>query len=79
MRQRALDILKRAVILSDKERGELAISLIDSLDTKVEEGTASAWNQEISRRIANLESRKASTVPWEEVQQGILTNLTDGQ
>jgi putative addiction module component (TIGR02574 family) len=43
----------------------LACSLIDSLDATVDEGAESAWEQEIGRRIADLDSGRAKTVSWE--------------
>lgn len=36
---------------------------------------AQAWKEEIKRRIADLKSGKAKTVPWEEVRKRIHTKL----
>ena len=77
MTLRALELLREALTLSDEERAELAASLIDSLDTNVDAGAESAWNREITRRIEDLDSGKANTVPWEEVQRHISAKLTD--
>lgn len=79
MTQPAFELLQKALALSDEERAELAGSLIDSLDATVDEGAESAWNQEISRRIGELDSGKAKTVPWEEVQRRISAKLTDAR
>ena len=79
MTQQALELLQKALTLSEKERGELAASLIDSLDATLDVGAASAWNVEISRRVADLDSGRASTVPWEEVQRRITSKLNHGQ
>jgi putative addiction module component (TIGR02574 family) len=75
----AIELLQKALALSDEERAELAGSLIDSLDTTVDEGAESAWNQEILRRVKDLDSGRARTVPREEVQRRISAKLTDGQ
>jgi putative addiction module component (TIGR02574 family) len=40
---------------------------------------ASAWNQEIARRIEDLDSGKAKTIPWEEVQKQISSRLIHGR
>jgi len=37
------------------------------------------WNDEIARRIAELDSGKAKTIPWEEVRQRISAKLTNGR
>jgi putative addiction module component (TIGR02574 family) len=79
MTQPAFELLQKALALSDEERAELAGSLIDSLDTTVDEGAESAWNQEILRRVKDLDSGRARTVPREEVQRRISAKLTDGQ
>jgi putative addiction module component (TIGR02574 family) len=38
-----------------------------------------AWDQEIARRIDELDSGKAKTIPWEEVQRRIAAKLKNGQ
>ena len=69
MTQQAFDLLQKALSLSEEERADLACSLMESLDAAVDEGAESAWNEEINRRIAELDSGKAKTVPWDEVQR----------
>jgi putative addiction module component (TIGR02574 family) len=78
MTQRALDLLQRALSLSEDERADLACSLMESLDTSVDAGAESAWREEISRRISDLDAGKATTLPWEEVQRRI-SRLTHGK
>lgn len=79
MTQRAAELLQKALSLSEEERAELAGSLLESLDTTAEEGAEAAWNQEIARRIADLDSGKAKTVPWEDVRSRISAKLTHGK
>jgi putative addiction module component (TIGR02574 family) len=69
MTQQALDLLQKALSLSDEERAALAGSLLDSLDATVDKGAEEAWNQEIARRIADLDSGNAKTVPWEKLKR----------
>ena len=79
MTQQASELLQKALALSEEERADLAGSLIESLDTTVDEAAEAAWNQEIVRRIADLDSGKAKTIPWEEVRSRISSRLTHGK
>jgi putative addiction module component (TIGR02574 family) len=79
MIEQASNLLQRALTLSEEERAELACSLIDSLDPTVDEGAESAWDQEIARRISDLDSGRAKTVPWEEVRGRISSKLSNGK
>jgi putative addiction module component (TIGR02574 family) len=40
-----------------------------------EDSTQFAWDQEIARRIDELDSGKAKTTPWNEVQSRIAAKL----
>jgi putative addiction module component (TIGR02574 family) len=80
MTQETAELLKRALELSVQERAELAGSLLDSLDEGEDPAVvAAAWNEEIARRIADLDSGKSHTVPWEEVRKKISSKLTNGR
>ncbi len=37
------------------------------------------WNEEMARRIDELDFGKAKTIPWDEVQRRIATKLKNGQ
>lgn len=78
MTQQANDLLQKALSLSDQERADLACSLIDSLDPARDAGTEEAWKEEIARRITDLDSGKAKTIPWEEVRS-ISSKRTHGK
>ena len=77
----ATELLKRALTLSAEERAQLAGSLLESLDGAHDdpEAVEAAWNEEIARRIADLDSGKAKTIPWEEVRHRISSKLTHGR
>jgi putative addiction module component (TIGR02574 family) len=79
MTQEAAELLRKALALSEEERADLASTLIDSLDTTVDENVEAAWQEEIARRIADLDSGKAKTIPWEEVRHRISSKLTHGR
>ena len=73
-----VQILERALELSAHDRGGLAARLIESLDDRLpDEGVEEAWGAEIQRRLDDLESGKAKTIPWEEVRQRALVRLRD--
>lgn len=64
MTQDATELLKRALALSEEERAELAGSLLESLDDTHEdpEAVEAAWNEEIARRLEDLDSGKVKPV-----------------
>jgi putative addiction module component (TIGR02574 family) len=68
-------LLERALALSIEEQEALADSLISNLGGKVDEGVMAAWDDEIARRIQELASGKAKTIPWEEVRKRNLAKL----
>ena len=63
------DLLKHALTLSDKERAELASSLIDSLDPTVDADAEQAWQEEIARRLEEVESGRINAIPSDEVRR----------
>jgi len=78
MTQLALELLHKALALPEEERTALVRSLIESLEGASDEGVERAWDDEIARRIADLDSGKAKTVSWEEIRQRISARLTHG-
>ena len=59
-----------ALQLSPKERGELIHRLIVSLEAEPEdspEAIAKAWDEEIARRVADMDAGKTVWIPAEEV------------
>ncbi len=62
-------LLEQALLLSVEEREALADSLISNLDGKVDEGVHAAWEAEIGKRVAELDSGAVKTVSWKEVRQ----------
>ena len=68
-------LLERALSLTVGEQEALAHSLISNLGGKVDEGVEAAWEAEIGKRIAELDSGKARTTPWGEVRKRNLAKL----
>lgn len=68
MMQEAQELLKKALALSEKERADLASTLIESLDDTVDENAEAAWQEEILRRLEEVRSGKAKTTPRNDVR-----------
>jgi putative addiction module component (TIGR02574 family) len=68
-------LLEQALSLSVEEQEALADSLISNLGGQVDEGVQAAWEAEIGKRIAELESGKAQTTSWAEVRRRNLAKL----
>jgi putative addiction module component (TIGR02574 family) len=69
MMQDAQELLKKALALPDRERADLAGGLIDSLDDNVDENAEAAWQEEIVRRLEDVQSGKVKTTSWDEVRR----------
>ena len=51
-----------------KARAALAGSLLESLDTEVDEDAEAAWVTEVNRRLAELDSGAVNTTSWAELR-----------
>lgn len=69
MTQDAHELLQKALALPENERAELAGSLISSLEATVDQDVDAAWQEEVVRRLHEVQSGKVETVSWEEVQR----------
>ncbi|HQZ41051.1 MAG TPA: addiction module protein [Vicinamibacterales bacterium] len=69
------EILRDASELSEHDRATLAGFLIESLETEADPDVEAAWSAEIARRVAQLDSGDAKTIPWDEVRQRLRDRL----
>jgi putative addiction module component (TIGR02574 family) len=80
MTERSLELLQQALSLSEEERADLAASLLNSLEPSPDSDAESSWQEESSRRASDLDSGKAKTIPWQEVQSlvsaALLSSMT---
>lgn len=67
-------LLERALALSVEEQEALADSLISNLGGKVDANVQAAWEAEIGKRVAELDSG-AKTHSWAEVRKRNLAKL----
>ena len=63
----AQEVFEAAMNLPDEERVNLAERLYGSVDAADPEWEK-AWAAEIARRVADIESGKATLIPWEEAR-----------
>ena len=68
MQSSSESILDQALKLPVNERAEVAEQLIQSLDSNPDIDIESAWQQEIQRRLSEIDKGIAKTIPWEEVK-----------
>ena len=69
MTDKTQTILEQAMKLSPNERAEVAEELIASLDETTDVDVEKAWQEEIQRRIQQIDSGEVKTIPWEVVQR----------
>jgi len=72
------ELLDKALTLSVEERGLLINRLVESLDDEpAEEGVEEAWAEEIKRRVDDVRSGKAETVPIERIKERLNARRRD--
>jgi putative addiction module component (TIGR02574 family) len=64
----AADVLRDALDLPVEARAALIGSLVDSLDSDVDEGAEEAWRKEIQRRLEEV-AQGAKLLPWDEARR----------
>lgn len=62
-------VLEEALKLTVNERAEVAEQLIASLDEVPDTDVELAWQEEIQRRLQQIDRGEVKTIPWEEVQR----------
>jgi putative addiction module component (TIGR02574 family) len=61
------DIKEKAAQLSELERAELALALIESLDGPPDADVEEAWRIEVERRLDQIERGEVQLIPGDEV------------
>jgi len=69
------ELLKEALTLPAEARAALVDCLLDSLDTEVDADAEAAWQVEIRRRVAEIDSKAVSPIPWTEVRTRLMATL----
>ena len=69
MTQKSQVVLEEALKLTAHERAEVAEQLIASLEEGSDTDVELAWQEEVQRRLQQIERGEVQTIPWEEVQR----------
>lgn len=69
MTRTAHELLTEALHLPSSDRGQLASSLIDSLDATADPDAEQAWAEEIERRLEEIDTGRVPLVPWSDARQ----------
>ena len=64
-------VLIEAMRLSEAERAELADALFESLQGPPDPTAPLAWDDEIARRMSDIDAGRAKLVPWDEARRRI--------
>lgn len=75
MKKATESVLADALRLGVKDRAELAAELIASLDGPTDPDAATAWDEEIRRRVDALEAGTEKLESWESVKLRIATEI----
>lgn len=70
------DLLKKVLALPVDERAALANTLLDSLGT-ADESVQEAWDQEVARRIEDLDAGRVETIPWEQARRQLFARSNE--
>ena len=71
----AVNVLEAAMRLPEEERADLAARLLDSLDPQVDDDAPAAWDEEIARRVAELDAKSVVPIPWPQVRRKLISIL----
>lgn len=72
MASEATKLLEAALKLPAEVRATRMGSLLDSLDTTVDAGAEAEWEQEIARRLKDLDSSHPRLISWNDACRRIL-------
>ena len=77
---RVSELLEKALTLSIEERRLLVDRLGETLDDdSLEEGVEAAWDQDIKRRVEDIRSGRAKTIPGKQVRERLNDRLRNGR
>jgi putative addiction module component (TIGR02574 family) len=68
------EILNKALLQPEKDRARIAEALIASLDIKTDPDIELAWQQEIDKRLSEIDKGVVKCIPWEEVRDLLYKN-----
>lgn len=75
MSAKSAELLKQALELSVEERANLAAQILESLDSSDDPEVQAAWQAEIERRMADLDTGRVKGVSLEEAKSQVRSAL----
>jgi putative addiction module component (TIGR02574 family) len=69
------ELFRQASELNEHDRATLAGLLLESLEHEVDESVESAWQEEIERRLAEIDTDSVQLVPWDEVKAKLMRRM----
>ena len=69
------ELFQQASELDEQDRAVLAGLLLESLEHEVDEYAESAWQEEIARRLTELDAGRVELVPWDEVKAKLMRHI----
>lgn len=75
MPREAAQLLKEALSLPQEQRAALIDSLLESLDSEIDEDAEEAWRREIYRRLQQIDSGAVQLIPWEDAERRLWAKL----
>jgi putative addiction module component (TIGR02574 family) len=67
-------IIDQALQRPEKERALIAERLISSLDSTTDKDVEFAWQDEIEKRLKEIDSGIVQCIPWEDVREQLYKN-----
>ncbi len=65
------EFLRKALRLSPEARAAIAGSLLDRLDERLDTDALARWEDEVGKRLRELDSGAVAPVPWSEARRVI--------
>ncbi len=75
MSPKSSELLRQALELSVEERADLAAQILESLDSSDDPEVQAAWQAEIERRMAQLDSGEVKPISAEEFRRRLNSTL----
>jgi putative addiction module component (TIGR02574 family) len=69
------ELLRDALSLPAEARAALIDSLLESLDFQVDDDAEAAWQQEIYRRLQQIDSGAVALIPWDDAKRRLWARL----
>ena len=65
-------VIVQALRLPRSARAALVVRLLETLDTDVDPDAEEAWDEEIAKRLEEIDSGRVMLVPWSEARRQIM-------